>query len=333
MTSASTIILKYVCPSLGSIVGVYMFLAPFRDIQRAVARGSLGALNPLPWAFTLGNCCGWVFYGILINDLFVMIPNMIGFFLAVWYNLAATKLLYQQQFLPLSTTTTTHASSTDKDTDHDNDDHDNDDHDKVVIPMQHSAPSFDYYVMGSVMVWSALVALIGFANGLSLDTKQWIVGLAANVNLLFFYGAPLSTIATVLQTQNTASIHFLTMVTNTANSCFWGIYGLAIVDYLIFVPNGIGALLGLIQFILYLCLPRTMMDQHSNVVMNDITEDQHDNTAVPHGTNVKSTKDVEQAEMSGLTAVDESEDLRTSSVACQPISNESPPTAATTINR
>ena len=75
-----------------------------------------------------------------------------------------------------------------------------------------------------------------------------------------------------------------------------------------------------------------MMDQHQNVVMDNITEDQHDNTAAPHGT-VKPKRDVEQAEMSGLTAVDESEDLRTSAVECQPISEESQPTAATAINR
>ena len=33
--------------------------------------GRLGDLNPTPWAVMLGNCCGWVTYSILINNLFV----------------------------------------------------------------------------------------------------------------------------------------------------------------------------------------------------------------------------------------------------------------------
>jgi len=42
-----------------------MFFAPFMDVQKAIARGSIGDLNPLPWVFMLGNCTGWTLYSIL----------------------------------------------------------------------------------------------------------------------------------------------------------------------------------------------------------------------------------------------------------------------------
>lgn len=56
--SAAEVILEYVCPTLGVLVGNLMFSAPFRDVQRALKNHHLGDLNPTPWAFMLGNCVG-----------------------------------------------------------------------------------------------------------------------------------------------------------------------------------------------------------------------------------------------------------------------------------
>jgi solute carrier family 50 (sugar transporter) len=302
MMSASTIILEYAFPIVGTFVGIYMFYAPFQDVQKALARGSLGDLNPLPWAFTLGNCCGWIVYGILIGNIFVLLPNMIGFFLSVWFNLAASKLLYKQQqqqqqeqqpFVPLVVAT--------PEVPEDQDDDDETKHDTSpdeAPPGKHAAPTHDYYVMVIVMIWATLIAVVGFADSWSLETKQWIVGIAANINLLFFYGAPLSTIATVLQTQNISSIHFLTMVTNTVNSCLWATYGFAILNHLILVPNGIGALLGFVQLGLYLTFSR-------KTTATTVTENNNNNNNNEPGSDlVKKNLDEEQGvdENSGLTA-------------------------------
>ena len=83
-----------------------------------------------------------------------------------------------------------------------------------------------------------------------------IVGIVTNLNLVFFYGAPLSTIATILKSKNTATIHIPTMLTNTISSVFWGVYGLAVLDFFIFVPNALGSHLGFLQVALYLIFPR-----------------------------------------------------------------------------
>lgn len=237
-SDAATIILEYVCPTLGLFVGNYMFYAPYQDVQKAIARGSLGDLNPLPWVFMLGNCAAWVLYSILTRNFFVFAGNCPGFFLAVWFNLAASKLLYQQQFSPVST-----SSSSDADT-------------AVEVPPVYKTPRHDYWVMTVITVWMAVFSVIGFGQSLSADTKQVIVGVVANLNLSFFYGAPLSTIFKVIQERNSATIHFLTMVTNTFNGIFWAAYGAAVMDYYIAVPNGLGALLGFVQFALYFIFPR-----------------------------------------------------------------------------
>jgi len=89
------------------------------------------------------------------------------------------------------------------------------------------------------------------------------VGIAVNLNLLVFYAAPLSTIWTVLSTQNSSSIHVPTMLTNTLNGGFWGAYGVAIFDWFIAVPNVIGAGLGVVQIVLCVLFPRRSSDSNS----------------------------------------------------------------------
>ena len=266
---ASSIILEYIAPSLGVLVGNYMWLAPYQDIKVALQRGTLNQLNPLPWVFMLGNCIGWVTYGVLQQNVFVFCGNIFGLFLSVWFNLAASKLLYHENaanigFVPVpimqgpeeAVTTQERAAAVVG----------QEEAEAGSIPTTESAdttvatpvmphlkvPRHDYYALGIVMVWVALLSILGFVTSLTQDQRQFVVGIAANINLLYFYAAPLSTIALVLKTRSTASIHTKTMVVNTTNGCFWAAYGFAVQDYFIYVPNGLGALVGLVQIVLFL---------------------------------------------------------------------------------
>jgi solute carrier family 50 protein (sugar transporter) len=47
------------------------------------------------------------------------------------------------------------------------------------------------------------------------------------------------------------------MAMNTTNAFFWCIYSLAIQDYYILIPNGLGFMFGLIQVVLNQCYPRS----------------------------------------------------------------------------
>ena len=97
-----------------------------------------------------------------------------------------------------------------------------------------------------------------------------MIGILVNLNLVFFYGAPLSTISTVIKTRSSASIHIWTMITNTANGLFWGAYGLAVLDPFIFVPNGVGAGLGVIQIFLCVTFPRTSSVSYKNQTTKEV---------------------------------------------------------------
>ena len=75
--SASDIILKYVFPGLGVIMGNIMFMAPVKDCYEAVKVGKgLGPLNPIPWAFTFGNCFG-------VRPIFIVVESFVTWFLTL----------------------------------------------------------------------------------------------------------------------------------------------------------------------------------------------------------------------------------------------------------
>ena len=120
-------------------------------------------------------------------------------------------------------------------------------------------------VVGMILVWTVVLSSIGFyknyassSSDNTSDVAQSIVGYIVNGNLIFFYGAPLSQIHAVLKTRQSNSLHLPTMVMNTSNAIFWTAYALApqINDPFIYVPNGLGVILGTIQFILLLMFPR-----------------------------------------------------------------------------
>ena len=272
MLSASVIILEYVCPSLGLIMGNVMFLAPFRDVKAAVERGSLGALNPTPWAFMLGNCCGWVVYSFILQNYFIFFANAPGFLLSVYYCLSAVKLQYEDHratemrrsfvhFLESSRSSIILQTETQQRVVDDNNTWQKaKDLATVVLQVtsqQTPAPAGqEKLVMAMVLIWLCVISIISFASSWDIDTKQMVVGIIVNLNLAFFYAAPLFTIVQVLKARNSISIHIGTMVTNTLNGSFWTAYGFAVNDPFIWVPNGLGAILGVIQFCLCLVFPR-----------------------------------------------------------------------------
>lgn len=81
----------------------------------------------------------------------------------------------------------------------------------------------------------SLAANMGYAG-----TKQ-LWGAACVTVLGVYYVAPLSTVATVLKNRDSSSLHWPLCLMNVINGGLWFSYGLAIFDWFICLPNGIGA--------------------------------------------------------------------------------------------
>jgi solute carrier family 50 protein (sugar transporter) len=266
MVPIPELLLEYICPIAGGLTATVMFAAPLPDAYRAVRyQGHLGSLNPLPWAFMLGNCYGWVLYGVIRRNFFVYCANIPGLLFAIWLNLQAVKLQYKnypcQKYSPVSQAEIEKPLPQMEEGD-------------IVTPVitKKGAPlpplpmTQDIWILFMVVVWLLLTSVLGFQQGtLSPDSQQLLIGSTVNLNLVVFYAAPLSTIYTVIRTQSSASIHVPTMLTNTANGVFWFAYGLAVQDWFIAVPNGLGAALGAIQMVLRVLFPVQKVQANQDV--------------------------------------------------------------------
>mmetsp|Transcript_15367 Transcript_15367/g.32340 ORF Transcript_15367/g.32340 Transcript_15367/m.32340 type:complete len:329 (-) Transcript_15367:41-1027(-) len=323
MLSAGVIVLEYVCPLMGCIFANLMFSAPFNDVRSATKNGTLGCLNPTPWAMMTGNCSGWVTYSYLIQNHFVFWANAPGLVLSIWLNMAAVKLQYcdrmsqsmRSSFVQLLDNNRKSFKVSELDRRALGDKYEDDDVsgapnsfanlrkmalDITIQKIEAPAPH-EKVVVGVVIFWLAIISFISFLK-LDPSQRQLVVGIAVNINLLFFYGAPLSTIFTVIRTRDSSSIHRRTMVMNTMNGIFWTAFGFGTVDYFISVPNGLGAILGFVQMFMCLVMPCKGNEQHTR---NAEVYDLELGASTSHG----SSSDIKEIEPLGTT-VDRQEETQ-----------------------
>jgi len=257
MSSTSDIILDYICPGIGVIMATATFAAPIRSLQEALDEGSLGNLNPTPWAFMTGNCLGWVAYSYLTKDLFVLFANVPGLLFSIWLNVGAAKLEYKDYFpitagqgdaLLTDYRGATLAMEEDRETADETDapclgeEHTSKPSGSAVMPQEKKVLSISF-------LWIVVLSTVNLGQ-MPKATRENIVGIVVNINLAFFYGAPLSTIATVVRERSSETIHVRTMMMTLTNTAFWLVYGIARHDPYISIPNGAGFILGCIQALL-----------------------------------------------------------------------------------
>ncbi|KAJ3334533.1 hypothetical protein HDU91_002682, partial [Kappamyces sp. JEL0680] len=94
-------------------------------------------------------------------------------------------------------------------------------------------------LVGLTTLSSLAAALAFFA--LDPASGKNVLGVLGCLILVAFYGAPLSTIKTVLATKDAAPISPALALASLANSVLWVVYGLAISDLFVYGPNFIGS--------------------------------------------------------------------------------------------
>ena len=81
-----------VVPACGAVLANGMFMASWPAVAQARTEKNLGALNPLPFAFTFANCVGWLHYGFVCRNHYVFWSNALGCVLGLLYTTTALKL-------------------------------------------------------------------------------------------------------------------------------------------------------------------------------------------------------------------------------------------------
>ncbi len=161
--------------------------------------------------------------------MWVLISNAPGLILSIWLNMGAAKLQYQEIYRSNNI-----GNIGDVDGDGDSDSNSqgvsggaSSSRSTSYSPINashayghaHSSiPSLtphEHWVLRVTTIWMIVLAIACFTpidDTIHLDQAQFI-GLVVNVNLIIFYGAPLSTIAAVLRARDSVSIHRRTLGT------------------------------------------------------------------------------------------------------------------------
>jgi solute carrier family 50 (sugar transporter) len=286
MLSARDIVLEYACPLAGVCCAAVMYSAPYWDVRKAIReQGTLGDLNPTPWAVMLGNTIGWVAYAYVRHNWFVFWGDAPGLLMSVWLNLQACKLQYQdhqsqvlrksivqalqessQPFLSKQIEKPAVATSSDSATP-------TVDFAQVVLNVPSTltpAPvAHENLIMAFLIFYLALFTVLIMFQ-VDQSRQEFVLGVTVNLNFVFFYGAPLSTLWQVLLTHSSSTIHIPTLLFNTAHGAFWCAYAAAVLDPFIAIPNAVGVVLGVVQMILCVIFPRTT---NNEPLSNETTTD------------------------------------------------------------
>lgn len=209
-----------------------------------------------------GNCLGWVVYAHYTNDPFVLAANVPGLILSLWLNMGAAKLQYAERMRHRRVV----LPSPDDDNNNNTEEWDNNapldtstddtivrasesENEMILVPIER-------IFLRIVIVWACTIVFMQWMGGWKFAKPETVIGLLVNLNLVVFYSAPLQSLRVVLLTKRSASIHRPTLYMNFLNTSFWILYGGFVRnDPMIFVPNGLGLTLGMIQGVLCLLYP------------------------------------------------------------------------------
>nr|WGU30683.1 bidirectional sugar transporter SWEET26 [Allium sativum]WGU30684.1 bidirectional sugar transporter SWEET26 [Allium sativum] len=93
------------------------------------------------------------------------------------------------------------------------------------------------------------------------DSRQLFVGYLSVASLITMFASPLSIIRLVVTTKSVEFMPFyLSLATFLMSISFFG-YGMLLNDFFIYIPNGVGSVLGVIQLLLYAYYSRKTRDE------------------------------------------------------------------------
>ncbi|KAJ3296842.1 hypothetical protein HK104_001132 [Borealophlyctis nickersoniae] len=104
----------------------------------------------------------------------------------------------------------------------------------------------------------------------SPEVGKPVVGSLVVVIVVFVFWSPLMGVADVVRRRDSRGMHGGLAFASAVKGVLWGVYGFAIQDYFVAIPNAIGALLSFLQIGLLLAFrrPHGKAPEHEEIVVN-----------------------------------------------------------------
>ncbi|RYH11074.1 hypothetical protein EON65_38935 [archaeon] len=216
-SSVVEVITGIVCPLLGMLISNGQWLAPLAVMQKARETHRLDNINPYPFPMIVMNATGWVIYSCYTKDHFLFWAVLPGVLLGLYYTIIVLTILT-----------------------------------KSSAAEQHS-PTYlavERLLLFSFFFWS-LLAIISTTAFPTDKESQFFIGIGTVIITILYYSAPLSSVLIVIRNKDSATMYLPLILVNMTNATLWTTYGLfATQDIMLWLPNGLGILLALLQLTL-----------------------------------------------------------------------------------
>ncbi|CAN6444495.1 unnamed protein product [Victoria cruziana] len=211
-------VVRSVIGIIGNIISFGLFLSPTPTFYRIWKKGDVEDFSPIPYLATVLNCMLWVFYGLpLVHPHSLLVLTINGIGLVV-------ELIYLSMYFTYSS------------------------------KMQKVKPSLILLVEVVFMAIVVVVTLMAFQTH---ERRTLFVGILCIIFGTCMYASPLSVMRLVIKTKSVEYMPLSLSIASFLNGICWTIYALLPFDINIVIPNGLGALLGTVQLVLYGCYFRS----------------------------------------------------------------------------
>ncbi|XP_019197323.1 PREDICTED: bidirectional sugar transporter SWEET5-like [Ipomoea nil] len=203
---------------VGNIISCFLFLSPAPTFAKIIKSKSVQAFKADPYLATILNCAMWVFYGMpFVHPDSLLVVTING---AGLFIEAAYIIIF---FI--------YSNSKNKK--------------KIVIVL-----------LVEIIFFAGIVAItLTVLHG--TKKRSALIGIVCIVFNVLMYTSPLTVMKRVITTKSVKYMPFYLSLANFANGCVWFCYAFIKFDLYVLIPNGLGALSGLVQLVLYAMYYRT----------------------------------------------------------------------------
>ncbi|PKA49757.1 Bidirectional sugar transporter SWEET6a [Apostasia shenzhenica] len=199
---------------IGNVISFCLFLSPLPTFRKIWKRKSVENFSPIPYVVTLLNCMLWVFYGLpVVHPHSLLVVTINGTGIVL-------EAIYISIFL-------------------------------VFSPNNKRMMVVKYLGVELLFMGVIIGGVLGGAH--THEKRSIIVGVICVIVGTCMYASPLSVMKLVIQTKSVKYMPFYLSLAAFLNGVCWTVYALIHFDIFLTIPNGLGALLGLAQLILYAC--------------------------------------------------------------------------------
>ncbi|GKV18908.1 hypothetical protein SLEP1_g29229 [Rubroshorea leprosula] len=197
---------------IGNVTSFFLFLSPVPTFIKIHKLGSVEEFKPDPYVAAVLSCMMWVFYGLpIVHPDSILVVTISIIGLAI-------ELSYVTLFI-------------------------------IYSPWAKRRRILLYLVIE--VIFMAIIVFITLQFLHTTKARSMIVGILCIFFSIAMYASPLTVMKMVIKTKSVKYMPFYLSLANLLNGIIWAIYAILKFDPYVLIPNGLGALSGMAQIILY----------------------------------------------------------------------------------